>query len=425
MRRYGESPEFLRAPRLAANAPMPVLVLNVGGLALHHGGVGVIRSLGRIGVPVFSIVADRFTPASVCRYLRGAVLWDTRCLDAQRFVEGMVWVGQRLNRPTILIPTGDLAASLVAEHAPALARWFRFPQQPATLPRTLANKRELYLLCNKIGVPCPPMVFPTCLEDVHDFVARASLPVVVKAAAPWSVAKGGRTTWIARALEDLFAAYQDSAKNGGPNLILQEYIDPEHGEDWFYHGYRNAQTACLVGFTGRKLRSYPAFAGPTTLGKAIPNELLRQRAESLLQAVSYSGICDLDFRLDKRSGEYKLLDFNPRIGAQFRLFEDEAGTDVARALYLDLTGKPVPQRGGAEGRTFIAEFHDVAASLSYFRRGKLTLCDWWQTLQGRKELAWFSGDDPLPFLVTSARLMLRVAGRLMRTRLASRIGVAQ
>ncbi len=419
MARYRELPAFFCAPRQAARAPAPVLLVNVGRLALHHGAVGIIRSLGRLGVPVYAIVEDRFTPACISCYLAGAILWDTRQLDAHRFLEGMAWIGQKMKRATILIPTGDFAASLIAEHAPTLERWFLVPRQPATLPRTLADKRELYLLCDQMGVAFPRTAFPACMEDVLEFVAQVSFPIVVKAAAAWRLPDGSRTTVIVRSLEELYALCQDTAKNGLWNLLLQEYVDPEHGEDWFYHAYRNAQTNYLVSFTGRKLRSFPSFAGPTTLGKAITNGSLQQRAERLLQALSYSGICDLDFRLDRRSGEYKLLDFNPRIGAQFRLFEDSAGIDVARALYLDLTGKRVSQRGGAQGRTFIAEFHDVAACFGYLRRGKLSLRDWCRTLGGRREFAWLSADDPLPFLVTCTRLLLRVGGRLLATRVAS------
>jgi predicted ATP-grasp superfamily ATP-dependent carboligase len=416
-----QSPEFVQGPRCAQNSPTPLLVLNVGQLALHHGGVGIIRSLGRIGVPVYAVVENRFTPAAVSKYLTGAIVWDTHRLDDQQFLDGMVRIARKLKRPAIVIPTGDVAAILVAEHAAMLERWFLLPNQPAGLPRTLANKSLLYRLCNRTGVTCPQVVFPERMDDVHDFAARATFPVVVKVAQAWELPEGERTTSITRTPEELYAICQELSKTRlPPNLILQDYVDPEHGQDWFYHGYCNPQTRCSVGFTGRKLRSYPAFAGPTTLGKSLPNARLRQQAESLLQAISYSGISDLDFRLDTRSGEYKLLDFNPRIGAQFRLFEDGAGVDVARALYLDLTGRRVWQRGGAVGRTFIAEFHDVAASLSYFCRGKLTWRAWRRSLRGHKELAWFSGDDPLPFMMMFICLLLRVAGRLLRKPWVSR-----
>ncbi len=421
MKGHAETPGFLQARRRPPEDAVPVLVLNVGRMVLHHGNVGIIRSLGRMGVPVYAVLEDRFTPAAVSRYLAGAFLWNTRRLDAQRFLEGMTVIGRRLGRPTVVIPTGDVAAALLAEHAADLRRWFLCPDQPAALPRTLANKRELYRLCPRLGVPCPRTVFPSSLDDVRDFVRGAAFPIVVKAAESWLLPPGSRTTAIARSPEDIFALGEGEEGQPWSNLIFQEYLDPTRGEDWFYHGYRNAPSGCCIGFTGRKLRSYPVFAGPTTLGKALANETLRRQAESLLQAVSYAGISDLDFRLDTRDGQYKLLDFNPRIGAQFRLFED-AGIDVARALYLDMTGRTVRECGAAGGRTFIAEFHDVAASLGYYRRGKLTFREWSRSLRGRRELAWFSSDDPLPFLMLCVRLLLRVGQRLLRIKPAA--GVA-
>lgn len=41
-------------------------------------------------------------------------------------------------------------------------------------------------------------------------------------------------------------------------------------------------------------------------------------------------------------GKYKLLNVNPRIGSTFRLFAARNGSDVASALYLDVTAHTVP-----------------------------------------------------------------------------------
>jgi D-aspartate ligase len=418
MERPNELHEMMRATPPASDGIVPVLILKVGRYVLHHGTVGIIRSLGRMGVPVYCVVEDRFSPAAVSRYLTGALIWETGGLDAQRLLEGMAHIGKRLNSPTIVIPTDDVAAIFLAEQAATLQQWFLFPQQPSMLPRTLANKRELYLLCKRIGVAYPETVFPSSIDDVREFVEHASFPVVVKAAESWLVPEGGRTTSIARTPEQAYAIYRSTEKPYVRQLIFQEYIPPDYGEDWFFHGYRNERSDWCVGFTGRKLRSYPPFAGPTTLGKAVANDPLRQQAEALLQAISYSGIMDLDYRYDKRDRQYKLVDFNPRIGAQFRLFEDCAGVDVARALYLDLTGRRVPRSRPITGRTFIAELHDLAASIGYFNQGKLTVHEWWLSLSGTRELSWFSCDDPLPFLMMYIRLLVRVVKRVLRLRLS-------
>lgn len=399
-------------PIVESDTAVPVLVLKIGRYALHHGTVGIIRSLGRMGVPVYSVVEDQFTPAAVSRYLTGAFIWNTLGLDTQNLLDGMAIIGKRLKRRTIVVPTDDVAAIFVAEQAPKLKRWFVFPEQPATLPRILANKRELYLLCKLSGVPCPEVFVPTSMDEVHAFVEGATFPVVVKAAESWLLSAGRRTTSIAWTAEQAYSLYRDVDSQQRPNVILQEYV-PD-GEDWFYHGYRNSQTDCSIGFTGIKMRSYPCFAGPTTLGKAVANDLLLHQAEALLALLSYSGIADLDYRLDKRDGQYKLLDFNPRIGAQFRVFEDLAGIDVVRALYLDLNGKRLPGSRQPKTRTFIVELHDFAASITYLKRHALSVNEWWKSLQGTRELAWFSADDPLPFLTMCVRLLLRVARRMLR-----------
>ena len=49
--------------------PVPALILKVGQYPLHSGGVGAIRTLGRMGVPVYATAEDRFTPAAVSRVL--------------------------------------------------------------------------------------------------------------------------------------------------------------------------------------------------------------------------------------------------------------------------------------------------------------------------------------------------------------------
>jgi predicted ATP-grasp superfamily ATP-dependent carboligase len=193
--------------------------------------------------------------------------------------------------------------------------------------------------------------------------------------------------------------------------MIQEMIPARNSEDWFVHGYCDHQSNPITIFTGVKLRSYPAFAGPTTLGRAVRNDALQEQATKLLSAIGYQGIMDLDYRLDKRDGRYNLLDFNPRIGAQFRLFEDQGGIDVVRALHLGLTGRGI--RGGPqiEGRAFISETHDILASWAYFRTGDLKMKEWWRSLRGVAEGAWWAADDPLPFLLMCLWMPFRAAFR--------------
>jgi D-aspartate ligase len=391
----------------------PALVLRASYLPLHHGSLGVIRSLGRVGVPVYGVHEDRFTPAASSRYLQGRFLWAPDDSDVDELLAGVAAMAERLQRPAIAIPTDDVAAILLAEHADLLGRWFRFPRQDAGLARTLADKGELYRLCRRLDVPCPEATFPASWEEAGDFACSSGLPVVAKIPQPWLVPRtaGVKSTTIVPTLDALADLYQRLGDQATSNLMLQEHIAT--GEDWVFHGYCDASSTTLVGFTGVKVRSYPAYAGPTTLGRCIANDELREQSERLFKAVAYHGIMDLDYRLDLREGRYKLLDFNPRVGAQFRLFEDDAGIDVVRALHLDLTGRPVPRGRPIEGRSFLVETGDLLSIRGYRRTGAITWRSWLRSLRGVRELAWLARDDLAPLLAVCVRFPLRGVERAL------------
>ncbi len=92
-----------------------------------------------------------------------------------------------------------------------------------------------------------------------------------------------------------------------------------------------------------------------------------------------------------------MFDINPRIGSTFRLFVSDTGMDVARALYLDLTGQPIPAGIVRAGRKWLVEDRDLYASLCYWRDRNLSTASWLRSFHGVKELSFVSVDDPRPF----------------------------
>ena len=171
--------------------------------------------------------------------------------------------------------------------------------------------------------------FPTTQSEASAVVENLTFPLVAKSQAVFERHRSGgvdRTTRIDDA-EQLVAL----ARTWGEefDVTLQEYLPCEDAEDWIVHAYCDASSTCVVEFTGVKLRSWPPHAGFTTCALSVPNDELADIAARLVRSIGFRGILDLDFRYDRRDGKYKLLDFNPRVGAQFRLFETGAGIDVA------------------------------------------------------------------------------------------------
>jgi FAD-dependent urate hydroxylase len=388
----------------------PAVVLKFDPNVLHHGGLGAIRSLGRLGVAVYGVHEGPLAPAAASRYLRGRFFWQADPAHAAAVRSGLLRLAERIGRPAVLITTDDAGAIFLAEQGQELRGAFLFPEVAQDLPRRLAGKYDMSQLCAGLGMPVPRTVLPDGRAGAIGFAAEAGFPVVAKLTSPWRDGRALRSTTIVATAADLtriWAVCEDT----GAQVMLQEYLPGGPGQDWFFHTYCDAAGCCRRAFTGMKDRSYPAHAGLTSLGRWVPNPVLRDQLSGLLHRLPYSGLADLDLRLDTRTGEYKLLDFNPRLGAQFRLFEDAAGVDVVRAAYLDLTGQPIPAGDPVTGRAFLVENYDPVSSLSYWRRGELGPREWARSLRGVREVAWFAPDDLRPFGLMCLRMSWRAASR--------------
>ena len=207
-----------------------------------------------------------------------------------------------------------------------------------------------------------------------------------------------------------------------PNVIAQEYIPGSSETVWIFNGYFDRESRCLSAFTGQKIRQCAHGAGQTTLGVCVHNQTVVDLSIRLLEGVQYRGIVDMGFRFDARDGRYKLLDVNPRLGSTFRLFSAPDGADVVRAMYLDLTGRPVPAAAALPGRTWRDEPHDVVAGLRLVRTRELSLGAWARSVGGASECAWWAKDDPVPFFAMAASLPREVLAQRAARRPAEPAG---
>ena len=371
----------------------PAVILRSG----HHGGLGIVRSLGRLGVPVYCVDANYWEPAFSSRYCRGRFVLNIESAAAAQSVPALLEIGQKLAGRPILIPTTDRAAIWVAEHAADLRATFRFQHQDATLVRLLCDKGRMQELARQNGVPTAQSVVPRSKEDVLRFLETATFPVMVKATdAERLRTRAGGTKFVVQSSRELLELYARAEDRAQPNLMIQEFIP---GEDWMFDGYFDQNSRCLFGVTGKKIRRFPVNTGVTSLGMCLHNETVERTTAEFMCAIGYQGILDIGYRCDQRNGQYKVLDVNPRIGCTFRLFVAINGMDVARALYLHLTGEAVPPARAADGRKWIVEDFDLFSAFHSWRDRTLTLKDWINSLRGIQESACFAFDDPLPFLM--------------------------
>jgi D-aspartate ligase len=446
----------------SSEKPIPILILGLAGLSMHHGALGAMRSAGRLGIPVFHAQVDRRSPIDRSRYSRGGLVLppdgagDRTLAVLTEFAAG--------HGPCILLAVDDASAMFVADHSDELRETFLFPRQPGGLARALADKRAMHGLCREYGIPTPLAAFPDSEADVRAHATEATFPVVAKridvSQPPTSATPN---VLVAQDRDELLAAYRSMESPRRSNVMLQEYIPGATDANWMFNGYFDSRSECGLSFTARKLRQSPPDGGATTLGECLTNPSLRETTRRFMKAVGYRGILDADYRLDQRDGQYKLLDVNPRIGSSFRLFVTADGTDVLRAMYLDLAGGPGPMPNAVpiappdaiaevdrdadratptiaattaavavntatvaavSGRRWLVEPQDLRSCMIHIKRGDLTVGAWLRSLRHIDETAWWAREDPRPFFamvrsLLAARMRKRPDVRNPRARVVS------
>ncbi|WP_328970010.1 carboxylate--amine ligase [Streptomyces sp. NBC_00239] len=379
---------------------VPVLLLRLDRNPFHHGTLGAVRSLGRSGVEVHAVVEDEGGPLARSRYLRAIHRGPAGDPAPDALLHCLTGISERIGRPAVLIAMDDLSAITVARIAHRLTGRYLCPGQAPELPLLVADKAELAALCARWDIGHPETVVPSSGREAADAAWRLGLPVVAKWSRPWLLPAGTglRSTTLIDTAAGARGLYERS-QEAGSRLLLQRFLPGGPDTDWFFHGCFTGGGRPLLAGSGRKELAWPVRTGLTAVGRWLPDPAVERAGLRLAERLDYRGILDLDFRRDPE-GRLRLLDFNPRPGAQFRLFTDAAGLDLVRALYMDLTGQQVPAPDGGPGRVFVAENYALLAALSapraVARRGR-----------GRVEPAWFAADDPLPFLSMSRAFLGR------------------
>ncbi|MFJ7261989.1 ATP-grasp domain-containing protein [Streptomyces globosus] len=347
-------------------AHMPAVVLRLDRNPFHHGTLGAVRSLGRKGVEVHAVVEAGGGPVGRSRYLRAVHPGPAGGLDPEApdgLEECLAGVSERIGRPAVLVAMDDLSAIAVARIGAGLDGRFRIPHQPDGLPARVADKAELAALCARWDIPHPETVLPESGAEAAEAAWRLGLPAVAKWSRPWLLPPGSglRSTTLVHTAAEARRLYERTGE-AGSRLLLQRFLPAGTDTDWFFHGAFGSGGRPLLAGSGRKELSWPVRTGLTAVGRWLPDPAVEEAGLRLAERLGYQGILDLDFRRDEE-GCFRLVDFNPRPGAQFRLFADGAGLDVVQAMYLDLTGQRVPAQSGGPGRVFLAENYALLAAV--------------------------------------------------------------
>lgn len=142
-------------------------------------GLGIVRSLGRHGVPV-CIIDDERSIAGYSRYATGMIR-VANLRDEQSIISCLLAVGSRFGlKGWILYPTRDEIVAALSRYRSVLANAFCVPIPSWETLQWTCDKRNTYRLAQELDIPIPRTWYSHQIEDVSRI--EADLPLVIKPA---------------------------------------------------------------------------------------------------------------------------------------------------------------------------------------------------------------------------------------------------
>ncbi|MCW8058664.1 polysaccharide deacetylase family protein [Agrobacterium tumefaciens] len=389
-------------------------VVIVGGA---HGTLALARSLGVLNVPVYYLTHDSPLPGW-SRFVRETIRWAGPH-DAGAIVFLRQMAEKHGLKGCLLVPSGDGEVQLISQHREELSALYKIVLPDWAALQWLCEKPLLYKRAAELGVSIPRTYALTSDADID--AMDVMFPVILKPN------MGGGDTTIARAKviraddrQALKTAFADaSGEIGAGNVVVQELI-PGGGESQFSYAALWLNGEPVAEFTARRARQYPVDFGYTsTRVEVVDNGQAIDAARKMLKSAGHSGLVEVEFKLDGRDGELKLLDVNPRPWSWFGLCS-AAGVDLGALLWRvandEQTGQPVSARQGVSWSYLV---RDTVAAFTLARRGETRIGDYFASLGKIRSWASFALNDPLPGLIDLPLTVLRVIKKRILPGLAS------
>jgi predicted ATP-grasp superfamily ATP-dependent carboligase len=377
----------------SASAVEPGGAVVIGG---DYQGLGIVRSLGRRGIPV-CVIDDERSIARFSRYTTHSVHVEN-LRDEEHTVQALLRVGHELGLGGwVLYPTRDETVAAISRNRTLLADFFHVPTPDWNSVKWVWDKRNTYRLAKELGIPTPQTWYPRSLEDLD--CIRAIPPFALKPAIKEhffyaTKAKAWRVDSRAQLSEKFLKA---SAQLPPGEVMIQDLIPGDGSQQFAYCAFFKGGRAIGSMVVRRARQHPPEFGRASTFVETIELPLLEELSERFLRAINYHGLVEVEYKLDPRDGQYKLLDVNGRTWG-YHTLGLAAGVDFPSMLFADQAGDVVLPCRAKSGIRWVRLTTDVPMALLQALKGNLKWREYLRSLQRCHADAVFTRHDPLPGL---------------------------
>jgi D-aspartate ligase len=378
----------------SAIASTTVGAVVVGG---DYQGLGIVRSLGKRGIPV-CVVDDEHSLSRYSKYTTNFVR-VSELRDERKTVDRLLEIGNRLGlHGWVLYPTRDETVAAFSRYREELTQMFRVPTPQWDSVQWAWDKRNSYKLAEDLGIPVPVTRYPQDVDELEE-LAHLDPPFAIKPAIKEHFIYATKAkAWRADSHAELRTLFQKASALVPRGEVMVQELIPGGGTQQFAYCafFRKGQPVGKM--VARRRRQHPLqFGRASTYVETVDIPILEEYSERLLREIDYYGLIEVEYKLDPRNSQYKLLDINARTWGYHSLGA-RAGSDFSYMLFADQIGLPVTPCRAEPGIAWMRLTTDLPAACMALLARDIDLKSYLRSLRGCGTEAVFSADDPLPGL---------------------------
>ena len=289
----------------------PVFVMNV-----YYSGIGIARSLYGRGVDVFGLSSEADAPGITSGFFNGIYEVPNGRDEPDALYRRLVELRTKHAEAPVLFPTRDFDVLFLHQYGPQLRSLYRLPQDEGYA--YLMDKLKLADLASSLDIAVPLTIACSSEKELQEQVDRLRFPVVVKPRyaylwrrkGTWE-AVGARKAFLVSSAAELKTEYRRIA-DFTPEILIQEYIAGTDSDIVVCCCYMSRNEGLLGYFTGKKLRQNPPLFGTGCAVEASDIPEIVPLATRILESCGYFGLAEAEFKHDKSSNKFYLIEINPR-----------------------------------------------------------------------------------------------------------------
>lgn len=395
-----------------------------------YNGLNIIQELGRKGIEVYALDSFR-NVGTVSRFAKYRSC-SNPSTDEKGFIEELMNMGDDFEDRPVLIPTNDHWALAIARHRDKLNKFYNPCVSDEETVELLLDKEQFVRWGEKKGYPVPKCWNGKDVLEVGD----NTFPIIAKRKDTTSTPDMMFRSKIATLYNHLFGKKKSREETISEkqkklenlrlkviknkkqlesfikkydfildDLVFQEYVRGMSDSMYTVGVYSNEGTVKGL-FTGRKVRGYPPHIGDCKVGQCevVPDHLI-EVTKSICKDLDYHGIAEFEFKQDSDTGEYYLIEVNPRSWSWVGI-TPYCGVNLPWMAYKDLKGIEnvgYREQNVTDGAVqWVKANEDLMNCLHYyeklgFDKWNYSVSEWLEQMRTKKTVyADFSRDDLSP-----------------------------